>query len=56
MVNKSKAKGKKKSGKSRTKTLNLKRETVKDVTATEQKKVKGGGGLASGVFAKSNIS
>jgi hypothetical protein len=52
MVAKSKAKtGKKKSNKGRLKTLNLKRESVKDVTAREQKKIKGGGGLAGSVIA-----
>ena len=36
------------------KTLNLKREPVKDLTGGEKKKIKGGGGLAGGVFASKN--
>jgi len=34
--------------KSRVKTLNLKRETIKNLSGGEQKKIKGGGGLGSG--------
>jgi hypothetical protein len=34
--------------KSRVKTLNLKRETIKNLSGPEKKKIKGGGGLASG--------
>ena len=34
--------------KSRVKTLNLKRETIKNLTSREKKRIKGGGGLASG--------
>ncbi len=50
MVTKSKQKaGKKKSGKGRVKSLNLKRERIKDLTGGEQKKIKGGGGLSGGV-------
>jgi hypothetical protein len=54
MVNKGKAKDTKKSGKGRTKALNLKREFVKEMTAGEKKRVKGGGGLSGGVFAPSS--
>ena len=43
MVSKKKA-----AKKSRVKTLNLKRETIKNLTSREKKKIKGGGGLASG--------
>ena len=45
-----KKKGSKKPAKKgRVKTLNLKRETIKDLTGSEKKKVKGGGGAAGGV-------
>ena len=50
MVTKSKQKaGKKKSTKGRVKLPYLKRETIKTLTGGEQKKIKGGGGLSSGV-------
>ena len=39
---------KKAARKGRVKTLNLKRETIKNLTSGEKKKIKGGGGLASG--------
>jgi hypothetical protein len=35
--------------KGRVKTLNLKRETIKNLTSREKKKIKGGGGAASGI-------
>lgn len=41
--------GKKKGAKKGIKTINLKRETVKDLSGREKKKVKGGGGAASGI-------
>jgi hypothetical protein len=51
MVTKTKGKATKKKGKkSRVKTLNLKREDVKNLTGGEQKKIKGGGGLLGGVL------
>lgn len=50
MVAKSKKKAaKKKSSKGRVKVLNLKRESVKDLTGSQKKKIKGGGGVAGGV-------
>ena len=39
-----KSKGKKAGKKGRVKTLKLKRETIRDLTRGERKKVKGGGG------------
>ena len=47
MVTKNKTR-KKAAKKSRVKTLNLKRETIKNLSGREQKKIKGGGGLGSG--------
>ena len=41
--------GKKKGNKGRIKTINLKRETIKDLSGKEKKRVKGGGGAAGGV-------
>lgn len=41
--------GKKKGNKGRVKTINLKRETIKDLSRSDRKKVKGGGGAAGGV-------
>jgi hypothetical protein len=41
---------KKKAKKRRIKTLELKRDTIKDVSGREKKKVKGGGGLAGSVL------
>ena len=35
--------------KPRVKTLNLKRETIKEVSSRDKKKVKGGGGLAGSI-------
>jgi len=49
MVTKAKA-TKKKGKKGRIKTLKLKRESVKDLTGGEQKKIKGGGGAPGGVL------
>ena len=49
MVTKSKKAVKKKGGKSRVKVLNLKRETIKDLTGSQKKKIKGGGGARGGV-------
>ena len=39
----------KKKGKGRIKTINLKRETIRDLSGKEKKRVKGGGGAASGI-------
>jgi len=50
MATKTKDKATKKGKKSRVKRLNLKRESVKDLTGGEQKKIKGGGGIASSVL------
>jgi hypothetical protein len=53
MVTKTKGKATKKKGKKgRIKTLKLKREAVKDLTGGEQKKIKGGGGVAGGVVLR----
>ena len=41
--------GKKKGTKTGIKTINLKRETIKDLSGREKKRVKGGGGAASGI-------
>jgi hypothetical protein len=49
MVTKGKA-AKKKGKKGRIKTLKLKRESVKDLTGGEQKKIKGGGGVSGSVL------
>ena len=50
MVVKSKKKAAKKKGsKGRVKVLNLKRESVKDLTGSQKKKIKGGGGVSGGV-------
>lgn len=50
MVTKSKQKaGKKKSRKGRVKVPNLKRKSIEDLTGSQKKKVKGGGGLSGGV-------
>jgi len=35
--------------KSRVKTLTLKREAIKDLSGSEKKKIKGGGGVSGGV-------
>ena len=43
--------GEKEEKKGRIKSLNLKRETVKDLNTREQSGVKGGGGLTGGVLA-----
>lgn len=40
---------KKTGNKGRIKTINLKRETIKDLSGKEKKKIKGGGGAAGGV-------
>jgi hypothetical protein len=54
MVTKNRAKaGSKKGKKGRIKTLTIKREAIKDVSGGEQKKVKGGGGLASSMVGAS---
>jgi hypothetical protein len=51
MVTKTKGKATKKKGKkSRVKTLDLRREDVKDLTGGEQKKIKGGGGMSGSVL------
>jgi hypothetical protein len=40
---------KKKGSKGRIKTINLNRETIKDLSGKEKKRIKGGGGAAGGV-------
>ena len=40
---------KKNSRKGRIKTIHLKRESIKDLSSKEKKKIKGGGGLSGGV-------
>jgi len=57
MVAKSKRKAAKKKGsKGRVKVLNLKCETIKDLTGSQKKKIKGGGGAASGIVMSRNIT
>ena len=41
--------GKKKGQKGRIKTINLKRESIKDMSGKEKKRIKGGGGAAGGI-------
>jgi len=43
----------KKSQPGRIKTINLKRETIRNLSGREQKRVKGGGGARSGVVMES---
>lgn len=50
-----KSKGKKTAKKRRVKTINLKRENVKDLSRLDQKKVKGGGGMLGGVVMRSEV-
>ena len=51
MVTKAKSKASKKSvKKGRVKTLKLKREGIKDLSGSEKKKIKGGGGVSSSVL------
>lgn len=45
----------KKSKQERTKTINLNRGTIKDLSSAEKKKVKGGGGLSGGVVQGGRI-
>jgi len=47
--------GKKAGKKGRIKTINLKRESIKDLSGREKKKVKGGGGAASGIVMSRNL-
>jgi len=47
--------GKKAGKKGRIKTINLKRESIKDLSGREKKMVKGGGGAAGGVVMSRNI-
>ena len=57
MVAKSKKKAaKKKSSKGRVKVLKLKRETIKDLTGSQKKKIKGGGGLAGSVVQSRTLT
>ena len=45
----------KKTGKNRhVKTLKLKRDAIKDLSGSEKKKIKGGGGLSGGVLRGTN--
>ena len=48
-------KGKKATKKGRVKTIKLKQETVRDLSGREKKKVKGGGGLPSGVVSQGRV-
>jgi len=51
MVTKAKSKSSKKNvKKGRVKTLTLKREAIKDLSGSEKKKLKGGGGLSGSVL------
>jgi len=51
MVTKAKSKSSEKSAKKgRIKTLKLKREAIKDLSRSEKKKIKGGGGVSSSVL------
>jgi len=51
MVTKPKGKATKKKGKKdRIKTLKLNREGIKDLSGSEKKKIKGGGGMSSSVL------
>jgi hypothetical protein len=50
MVTRTKGTAKKKGKKIGVKTLKLKREAVKDLTGSEQKKIKGGGGSPGSVL------
>ena len=47
--------GKKAGKKGRIKTINLKRESIKDLSGREKKRVKGGGGAASGIVMSRNL-
>ena len=53
MVTKKKA-GKKAGTKGRVKTLKLRRETIKDLSGPEKKKIKGGGGVSCSVIGDRN--
>jgi len=47
----------KKTGKKgRVKTLKLKRDSIKDLSGSEKKKIKGGGGLSGGVLRGGGLS
>ena len=50
MVAKSKKNAAKKKGSKEVKVLNLKRESIKDLTSRQKKKIKGGGGSPGGVI------
>jgi len=57
MVAKSKKKAaKKKSSKGRVKVLTLKPGNIKDLSRKQKKKIKGGGGAASGIVMSRNIT
>ena len=45
----------KKKRQERTKTVNLKRGSIKDLSGAEKKKIKGGGGLSGGVVQGGRI-
>jgi len=51
----SKRTSKKKGNNGRIKTINLKRESIKDLSGREKKRVKGGGGAAGGVVMSRNL-
>ena len=46
---------KKKGSQGRIKTINLKRESIKDLSGREKKRVKGGGGAAGGAVMSRNL-
>ena len=50
-----KTSGKKAGKKGRIKTINLKRESIKDLSGREKKRVKGGGGAAGGIVMSRNL-
>jgi hypothetical protein len=47
--------GKKAAKKGRIKTLTLKREALRDLSGSEKKKIKGGGGVSSGTTDAGNM-
>jgi hypothetical protein len=57
MVTRTKSRtAKKKTNKGRVKTLSLKRETIKNLSGHEQRKVKGGGGAAGSISGATDRS
>ena len=47
--------GKKAGKKGRVKTLKLKRERIKELSGSEKKKIKGGGGVSCSVLSERNL-